>query len=145
MSVPTWKRKHSKTQFINDLINLNIAIGRFVNNKAPKKYKTNYGDMLVKMSISALMLAQIGNSIYMSKNTPVADYQKRKDCFLLARGLVDSITTTSYIYFEICMNCDGVTVESARKKQACIALYCNEIRKSLTNLIKYDKKVFNRK
>ena len=46
MSVPAWERTLSKTQFLHELYKFNVRIGQIVTNK-PKKYRANYGDMLI--------------------------------------------------------------------------------------------------
>lgn len=47
MSVPSWKRSASKSEYIRLLYDLNVRIGQIVANK-PKKYRGSYGDMLIK-------------------------------------------------------------------------------------------------
>ena len=69
MSVPKWRQTVSKTQYLNLLYELNIKMGHIVNN-ASKKYKTNYGDVLIKDCVNALQYAQLANSIFMTPQTP---------------------------------------------------------------------------
>ena len=44
MSVPTWKRSTSKSQFLYELYQLNITVGEIMDNQS-KKHKDNYSNM----------------------------------------------------------------------------------------------------
>lgn len=114
MSVPKWKRTTSKTGFIKYLMDLNIRLGKIVGNK-PKKYKQNYGDHLIKIGLSALEHAEIGNSIYMTADTPEADYLMRRKCFAAARGEINHLSTAAYIFLEICKTSNEVRTDKILK------------------------------
>ena len=88
MSVPSWKRSISKTEYIRLLFELNIRIGEIVAN-SPKKYRANYGDFLVKSALEALKYAQIANSIFVSSSMTEADYNLRRGLLQQARGIVE--------------------------------------------------------
>jgi hypothetical protein len=138
MSVPSWKRNKSKVEFLRLLMELNINLGKIVNNK-PKKYKTNYGDHLIQTGLKALELAQIANSIYMTKTTSIDDYKQRRNLFLKARGCVEHISTASYIYLELCKNSNEVKFERVLKEEEYIGSTCNDIYKAISGVLKSDK------
>lgn len=73
MSVPVWRRELSKADYMYQTYRLAIRIGEIVEN-GPKKYRGNYGDHLIKTSLSALEQAQVANSIFVSKTLPESDY-----------------------------------------------------------------------
>ena len=57
MSVPTWERNESKTEYLNMLYELNVNLGKIIMNK-PKKYRENYGDHIIKTALESLKYAQ---------------------------------------------------------------------------------------
>lgn len=138
MSVPTWKRKESKTEFLRLLIELNIYLGKIVNNK-PKKYKANYGDHLIKEGLKALEYAQTANSVYMTKNTSQNDYEHRRKLFMTARGIVSHIATASYIFLELCKNSNEIKAGRVSKEEEYIGSTCTDIVKALSGVLKSDK------
>ena len=72
MSVATYNRTQSKTEYINKIRELNVGIGRIVMNK-PKKYRQNYGDAIIKSAIEALKFAQTANDVFVKKGMPASD------------------------------------------------------------------------
>ena len=63
MSVPTWKRSTSKSQFLYELYQLNITVGEIMDNQS-KKHKDNYSNHVIKTALYALQMAQTANEIY---------------------------------------------------------------------------------
>lgn len=143
MSVPRWKRTTSKTDFIRYLMDLNIRLGKIVGNK-PKKYKQNYGDHLIKIGLSALEHAEIGNSIYMTADTQEADYLMRRKCFAAARGEINHLSTAAYIFMEICKNSNEVRADKILKEEEYIGSMCADISKSLSGVMRSDKKLMRK-
>lgn len=136
MSVPKWRQTVSKTQYLNLLYELNIKMGHIVNN-ASKKYKTNYGDVLIKDCINALQYAQLANSIFMSSQTPQSDYELRRECLLKVRGYAEIIPTISYIYLELLK--DGGKYKQIVNLEEYISDTCSNIHKMVSGVLKYDK------
>ena len=68
MSVPTWKRSMSKSQFLYELYQLNITVGEIMDNQS-KKHKDNYSNHVIKTALYALQMAQTANEIYFNAQT----------------------------------------------------------------------------
>lgn len=139
MSVPSWQRKLSSTQFLYELYALNKDIGHIVMN-SPKKYRPNYGDNLIKRADEAMMYAQRANKIYLTKNSPQVDKDERRLCLLRAKGLVDNISTTASLFLDLCLDCDNVNAQKIYKREADIGERCELIIKLLNGVMKSDKR-----
>ena len=137
MSVPSWKRSESKSEYIRLLHDLNIRIGQIVMNK-PKKYRGSYADMLINTSLEALKYAQTANSIFMTGNTSVEDFSLRRKYLLSARGAVENIATVSQIFVDICRKADRENAEKIYKEQAYIGESCMMIHKKISGVLKND-------
>lgn len=137
MSVPKWRQTVSKTQYLNLLYELNIKMGHIVNN-ASKKYKTNYGDVLIKDCVNALQYAQLANSIFMSSQTPQSDYELRRECLLKVRGYAEIIPTISYIYLELLK--DGGKYKQIVNLEEYISDTCSNIHKMVSGGFEFLKK-----
>ena len=142
MSVPTWLRSESRTRFLYRLYKLNIRIGEIVENH-PKKYRANYGDVLITNALNALTHAEIGNGIFMHSATPEADYQLRRKHLREAKGYTESIATVAYIYLELIAKTDGVKREKILKQEEEIGRDCEEIAKMLKGVLDSDRKIYN--
>lgn len=105
---------------------------------APKKYRANYADHIIKTGLKALQLAQYGNSIYISKETSDEDFKERGRCFKKAVSLIDNISTTAQIYLELTKN-SGTSSEKVLKQQEYIGTKANEIISLLQGVQKSDK------
>lgn len=143
MSVPSWKRSASKSEYIRLLHDLNVRIGQIVANK-PKKYRGSYGDMLIKSSLDALKHAQIANSIFMTASTKAADYDLRRQHLLLARGMVENIATVSQIFLEICRKADRESSAKIYKEEAYIGETCGILQKKISGVLKSDAALMKR-
>lgn len=143
MSVPAWERDKSKTDFIRLLMELNIRMGKIVGNK-PKKYKQNYGDHLVKTCLEALKHAEIANSVYIAESTPQSDLELRKRYFEIARGEVKHIGTAALIFLEICKESKEEKVSRIMKEEEYIGSMCADISKSISGVVKSDKKYWKK-
>lgn len=144
MSVPSWKRSVSKSEYIRMLYDLNVRIGQIVMNK-PKKYRGSYADMLIKSSLEALKYAQVANSIFMAASTPNEDYTLRRKCLLQARGMVENIATTSQIFLELYRNADREESEKIYREEAYIGESCGEIVRKISGVLKSDASIFRKK
>lgn len=144
MSVPTWKRKQSSVEYLHKTYKLAIDIGGIVNNK-PKKYKPNYGDALIKASLSALKHCQIANSIFVHPNMSEDDFILRRKHLIEARGNVDHIATVGYIFLELCRKCDGIDHEKITRQEMRIGDICTDCHNLISGVIKSDKERFKQK
>lgn len=142
MSVPTYKRELSRIQFLYEIYRFNIRLGEICMN-APKKYRANYADHIIKTGLKALQLAQYGNSIYLSKETAKEDFIERERCFKKAASLIDNISTTAQIYLELTRN-SGTSSEKILKQQEYIGTKANEIISLLQGVQKSDKERYKK-
>lgn len=139
MSVPTWKRTKSKTQFVYKCFELNKEVARIMT-KVPKKYRTNYSDEIIKECMEALKHLQIGNDIVVTD----------KEYLLLARtkhfseavGILDNVLTISYIFFEMMKENNELRNDWIDKSEELIGNYCDSIIKMTKRVIESDKQYF---
>lgn len=73
MSVPSWERELSKTQYIHEAYKMCIDIGHIVASH-PKKYRMNYGDTLIQQSLEMLSYCRLANSIYLNQSSMMSEY-----------------------------------------------------------------------
>lgn len=105
----------------------------------PKKYRVNYSDHLIQNSLDALKFAQIGNSIYLTKETSDTEYKLRRECFLKARGIVMNVSTVSFIFLEHLRRA-GEDVKHIDNKEEYFGRICGDIVKLLNGVMRADKK-----
>lgn len=144
MSVPSWKRSVSNTEYIRLLYDLNIRIGEMVAN-GPKKYRMNYGDALIKSALQALQYAQTANGIYMGPSTQETDYLLRRKLLQQARGLTENISTVGYIFLEQMRKHDHMEAGKIYRREEYLGTVCSEIAKKIGAVMKSDSAVFERK
>ena len=113
-SVPSWYRKLSSTEYLFQIFTLNKEIARILSKK-PKKYKVNYADEIIKSAAEALKCAQIANGIYV---TGSVSYDMRMSELLKTKGLIDHVSTMSYIFLELCQEVDGISKIKINKDEA---------------------------
>ena len=144
MSVPSWKRSVSKTEYIRLLFDLNIRIGEMVAN-SPKKYRGSYGDMLIKSALEALKYAQTANSIFVSSSMTEADYNLRRRLLQQARGTIENISTVGYIFLEQMRKHDSEESEKTYRREEYLGTTCGEISKKISAVMKSDRAVYRKK
>lgn len=144
MSVPSWKRSVSKTEYIRLLFDVNIRIGEIVSN-SPKKYRGSYGDMLIKSALEALKYAQTANSIFVSPSMTEADYNLRRGLLQQVRGTVENISTVGYIFLEQIKKHDSEESEKIYRREEYLGTTCGEISKKIAAVIKNDRAVYKKK
>lgn len=144
MAVPSWKRKLSSTQFLYEIFNLNVVIGRIVGN-TPKKYTNSYGDSLIKLGVEAYQHANLANSIFVQDQS---SYELRRNELDQAINCCATIGTFVYIYLELIKNADGLSNNKKNK----IYFWEEEIGNGIANTIsmmksikKYDRAEWNKK
>lgn len=140
MSVPTWKRTKSKTQYIYTCFELNKEVARIMT-KVPKKYRTNYSDEIIKECMEALKHLQMGNDIVVGN----------KEYLLLARvkhlseaiGILDNVLTITYIFFEMMKEHNELRNDWIDRSEEIIGNYCDSIIRMTKKVIEKDKLAFN--
>lgn len=96
MSVPLYRRRLSRTEYIWRVRQLTIRVGEIIANK-PKKYKGIYSDKIVYLSLNALSEVVFANEIYIETSF---DYENRRSHLLNARGDLWALLTISDIFLE---------------------------------------------
>jgi hypothetical protein len=122
------------------LYRLAIRIGEIVENH-PKKYRPNYGDILIKNTMNALAHAQIGNSIFVYPGMSETEYHTRRAHLREAKGYTEAVATSAYIFLELTAKADGVKREKILKQEEEIGLECGEIVKMLNGVLDSDRKI----
>ena len=145
MAVPAYKRKQSKTKFVDALMKLCSLCG-YMSMKMPSKYRYIFMDRMINLSADALTHATIANKIFLSDSNFVNDYTFRRNNFLLARGEVFSLSAIGYI---VCNLYEHSNDQSERKMimgfRKNIGELCGDAIKSLNGILKFDKDVYAKK
>lgn len=144
MSVPSWQRELSGTQYIYDTFDLCVDIGHIVA-AAPKKYRENYGDRLITYSLDCLKYCRLANAIYMTKDTSKEDYLLRRHYLQTARTLSYHIATTMDVFLTLCMNVDGAKQEKIERTERRIGTKCATIRNLIGGVLKSDRGIYGKK
>ena len=144
MSVPAWRRSVSNTDYLRLLFELNIRIGEMVAN-SPKKYRANYGDMLIKNALEALKHAQTANGIYVSPAMTETDYNLRRGLLQKARGTAENISTVGYIFFEQLRKHDHEESQKIYQREEYLGTTCGEISKKIGAVMKSDRDIYRKK
>lgn len=140
MSVPTWKRSMSAAEYVYQSFLLNKEIARICN-KLPKKYRTNYSDELIKEGMEVMKHLQIANTIYLKGKE---SYNKRKEHLYEAVGILQNISTISYIYFEMVRhNCEEPD-EWIYKAENNIGELCYKVISLTRGIIRSDRERYNK-
>lgn len=139
MSVPVWRRELSKADYMYQTYRLAIRIGEIVEN-GPKKYRGNYGDHLIKTSLSALEEAQMANSIFVSKTLPESDYEIRRTALKRMIGLTHHISTAFKLYKDLIKKCDGQNPVKLNEEEQEIGERCAYTVSLIKGILDYDRK-----
>ena len=107
---------------------------------APKKYRVNYADFIIKSGLKALQYAQIANGIYLSASTSEEAFNKRELLLEEAKGIAENIATTADIFLEHMRKIDGVNVEKILKQEQYIGEITGTISSLIDGVMKSDKK-----
>ena len=145
MSVPSYRRKESKTEFINQLYDLcSVCSTIFIN--LPKKYKTYYSEQLCKTAYDALSHAVIANNIYLSDTAFHADYIIRREYFNIARGEIHAVSSLAYLVLKTYENFEDIkkSEKKANRYRELIGNLCYAALSSITSIMKYDIKRLNK-
>lgn len=144
MSVPTWNRELSKTQYLFDTYKLAIRIGEIVMRK-PTKYRPTYGDRLINDSLNAYRYAYYANSIFMGETTSEEDYKRRREYLRNAMLLIDGLSTTADIFLSLNYNLDGANKDQLNRQYEYIGSTTASIHKMIKGVMDSDTKVFKGK
>lgn len=141
MSVPSWEKDLSKTQYIYELYLFNQKLGHIVIKK-PVKYRYTYGDTVMKSGIDALRSAICANNIFMSETTSEEDYNLRRKYLQHALGLVDSIGTIADLFLSLNWQTDGCSQETLEKEREYIGAQAYKVHNLIKGVLESDKKIF---
>lgn len=144
MSVPSWLRNISKVKFIWETYQLNVELGRMLNNKLPKKYKTNYTDKLIDSSAEALKLLLDANTVVINNNITKIDFEDRERNLRKAKVLIDYVGIYFAIFYDICKNNDEIKNDKYYKDCEYIGDQVELIINLISNLEESDRKRYKR-
>lgn len=144
MSVPSWKRELSKTEFIHETFMMCVDIGHIVAGY-PKKYRNNYGDMLITDSVECLKLCRMANAIYIGEKTTREEYEERRKLLRQARVLIYHISAVADVFFTLCYDTDGVRKEKTERHQRKIGSYASTIRNLINGVLKSDRDIMSKR
>ncbi len=119
MGVPTWKRDLSKTEYIRAAHTLCVDVGRTVN-QMPKKYRQDFGAVMIRDALDCLKFCRAANSIYLSAKTSEEDRARRRRFLQQARILAFQVSSVADVYLTLCQESDGITKDRIEKKQRLI-------------------------
>lgn len=140
MSVPSWERDLSRTQYIYEAYKMCIDIGHIVASH-PKKYRMNYGDTLINESLDVLKMCRLANSIFVTKDTPEDALIARKKYLLRARLLATNLSSVADVYLGLCYNQDGVKRDKIERQQRRIGSSASNIVNLINGVIRHDRDV----
>ena len=136
MSVPTWRRSESATEYLWQIYQLNLEIAEIVSNK-PKKYKSNHSDLLIKNALEALSNANMANDIFVKTDR---EFEIRKELLLKARGHIYNVALLGDIFLELCKKSPECDKRKCTKQQERIGSRCATCLKLINGVVKSDKK-----
>lgn len=136
MSVPTWRRSESQTEYLHQIFKFTERIAEICANK-PKKYKNSFSDKLICLACDAFTSARKANGIYVKTK---ADYEQRRAYLLDARGTIESICSLADIFLELCKKSPDCKEAKILKEQEEIGNSCYQITNLISGVIKSDAK-----
>lgn len=144
MSVPTWRRSLSKTEYLYQTFQLSIRIGQIVAN-LPKKYSDSYGNYLIRTSLEALKYGQTANDIPI--NADEDNFKERRALLRKMHGCINNISTVAYLYLETARKQDNLSRDKYEKMydwENEIGEKCYDINKMIRGVAKYDRESFKK-
>lgn len=143
MSVPTWKRKPSKMEFLNKTLELETMILQMVVNTS-KKYQDSIGAMLIHDCDEALRHGKVANAIYVMSRQ---DLDNRSYELNQMRGAIDTIPCHIHIWAKVMKDSDAVSRNIKSKlqsKEERVAKMCELILRLIDGLKKSDRQRFKK-
>lgn len=144
MSVPTWKRNLSRTEYLYKTYLLEKNLVQFIYN-TPSKYRRGFGDTIVGLCDSAMLNGRIANGIYVKDKESL---DLRLYHLEQMKASIDNICTHVYIWVEAMRQHDGISSNENEKlydKEYDIGLYCDEIISLIEGVKRSDKKLYKTK
>ena len=86
----------------------------------------------------------MGNSIFMQSKTSESDYLLRRKYFLTAKGLIENISTVSFIYLEFVRKTDSESNEKINSQESYIGSTCVDIHNKICGVIKSDTEIYKK-
>lgn len=143
MSVPTWKRSLSPTDFLYQPYRLCIRLTEIMANK-PKKYRANMSDQILTTALDALKYLQTANSIFFTKTSSEADYLTRRRLLQTSKGYIENVSTVFYIFIETVRKHDSENDDRLYKQEMEVGDACNTIIKRIDGILKSDKEIYKK-
>ena len=140
MSVPVWKRTLSKCEYAYQTYLLTQRLTQILCN-IPKKYRDSYKDVIWKLSLEALELCIMSDSIYMRNNENLeSDYKTRRECQLKARGKIQSVSIMCEVLLESIRHSGMPGIDSKKifKRELEIGLMCKRCNDLIDGILKSD-------
>lgn len=135
MSVPTWERETSKTEYIKQLGEY-CRTAKTIVYKKPAKYREVFGDRFLNCTITAYLSACDANSTYIGPNADIANFDARIKSLEAA---IRYVNYSEYIADLFLGTCEEVDHNKISKEQAKIGTYCFNIRNLLHATLKDTK------
>ena len=136
MSVPTWRRSESATEYLWQIYKLNVEVAEIVANK-PKKYKSTHSDLIIKYSLEALAKANMANDIFVKSEN---EFEKREACLAEARAHIYNVALLSDIFLELCKRSPDCDKKKCTTQQERIGKRCAACVKLIAGVMRSDKK-----
>lgn len=114
MSVPIYERTTSKAEYVWQARQLAVRVGEMVNNKS-KKYKNNYSDKIITLSLDIITSVTTANETYVKFQS---DYEIRRKNLIEAKGKLISLSTIIDIFLEQIKKSPEVTPDKFRERNA---------------------------
>lgn len=135
LSVPTYRRKLSNTEYLWQIYLLCARTGEIVANK-PKKYKGTFSDRLVNLSLQTLELAIRANEI---RVTNKEEYLKRKSLLTESKQTLWSYIIIFDLFLEACIKSPNTSQSKIIKEQIELGERVSSILKMIDGVLKSDK------
>ena len=132
ISVPTYRRSLSGTEYVWQVRQLAVRVGEIVANRS-KKYKGIYSDKIISLSINAVSEVILANEIYVKTQS---DYENRRAHLLKAKGCLWSMLTISDIFLEQVKKSPPDSKESKAKRDEKISKQQLELGSAVDECVK---------
>lgn len=139
MSVNTWERELSNTQYLYATYKLNERLSNVIKNTS-KKYKSSYADFVIKAGLTTFETLFNANKIMINEYTPDADFKERKRLLRLGISQLNITAATMNIFLKHVREVDGVNQVKIDKLLEDISLDVSAIESMIYNVIKSDEK-----
>ena len=111
MSVPAWKRKISKTEYLYQTYQLEKEIVQLIYNTS-SKYRHSFGDTLIMDCDKALLHGRTANDIWVTDKQSL-NYRQYE--LSQMKSAIDNICTHTYVWLECVRKHDGISTQKMGK------------------------------